>query len=947
MKVKVLAFLMFFIATFFINSVASYADPDQSYDDFSSLFENQGVIMLLIDQVDGEIVDANKAAVEFYGYDKSKLLSMKISDINVLNPEEINEKMSLAVQRKNNIFSFQHKLSDGSVRSVEAYSYPIHFGDRDVLFAIIHDVSDKIELQKQHEAMGRAINVMSILVILVLLILIEFLVRNGRRLKKANNLIDNMNALRNSFINADKRLIYLKDENLNYAFVNRALEEFYGKTSDEIIGKDDYKLSDHESAEQRRRTDMEVIKTGDLIIDEEQWDGHDYEVTKFPVQMPNGKYGVGAYKRDITEERILENNQKRFLMRHMILVDILTREYTGKGEHMDYVLTKALELTESQYGYIYFYDESTEEFQLNSWSNGVMKDCEIINKQTKYELHKTGFWGEVVRQKKPIIENNFERNHSLKKGYPEGHVAIKRFMSVPVIVDDKIAAVIGLANKKTDYDENDVYETTILMNGVWNELIRKESQEQLSIQRNKYLQTLISIGDGVMVVDCSGNVEILNMVAERLTGWSNIETVGKSYKKIFQLSHQKEGKVINDPVEEVLKNDTICELGNHGILTSKNGTRYHIEDSAAPIKDSSGKTIGVVLVFRDVTEKKEQQDKIEYLSFHDALTGLYNRRFFEEELHRIDVARNLPISIIMGDANGLKITNDIFGHAYGDMLLRKISEAIRKECRNEDIIARWGGDEFVVLLPKTNEAEACQIKERIEEALTRQEIRAIKASAAFGCDTKKDMGESIIEVLDRAEGKMYRNKTLARDDFKIKTTESIINKLHEIEPKERKHSQKVSELSLKLGEKLGVADKDLRILKRAGYLHDIGKVIFESEPFESDKMDYDEREKHVLIGYRIMSSFESQDIADIILSHHEQWDGNGYPRGLGGEDIPLLARILAAADLYYKIKNAPENLNADNIGMIQKASGNRLDPMIANALIEVLNTGRFNKRYEK
>jgi diguanylate cyclase (GGDEF)-like protein len=160
-------------------------------------------------------------------------------------------------------------------------------------------------------------------------------------------------------------------------------------------------------------------------------------------------------------------------------------------------------------------------------------------------------------------------------------------------------------------------------------------------------------------------------------------------------------------------------------MISKDGTKYYLQDRGAPIFDDTGKSVGVVIVFRDVTEAKKQHAKIEYLSFHDELTGLYNRRFFETEMGRIDTKRNLPLCIIVGDVNGLKLTNDVFGHMYGDFVLKSTAEIIRNNCRSDDIIARWGGDEFVILLPKTSMQEAKKIISRIKKDFESESIEAI------------------------------------------------------------------------------------------------------------------------------------------------------------------------------------------------------------------------------
>jgi len=164
------------------------------------------------------------------------------------------------------------------------------------------------------------------------------------------------------------------------------------------------------------------------------------------------------------------------------------------------------------------------------------------------------------------------------------------------------------------------------------------------------------------------------------------------------------------------------------------------------------------LVFRDVTDKRANLRNIEYLSYHDGLTGLYNRRFYEEELKRIDTARNLPMTIVMGDVNGLKLINDSFGHIIGDELLKKVAIAIKKGCRADDIIARLGGDEFIVLLPHTDVTETEIIINRIKSILSKEKVKELEISISFGYGIKEDVTTTIQEVFKIAEDNMYKNK---------------------------------------------------------------------------------------------------------------------------------------------------------------------------------------------
>lgn len=944
---KKLFSLLVIIGFILINPGTANSKSINSYPDFIRMIDEHGAVMLLIDPETGLIRFANNAASAFYGYPKEQLQLMKITQINTLSPEKTAAEMKAAKEELRNYFVFNHRLANGEIRTVEVFSYPVNVGENNLLYSVIHDVTPKTIIEEKEEKMTTTVYIAGSIVILFLLLFTSLLFKSRKKIRASKEEIENFNALRKTFMDALDSLIYLKDENLNYVFVNRFFEAFHNKKAEQIIGLNDFDLTKHAFAEKSRKTDLEVLEKGSLVIDEVEWNSRIYKTTKFPVKMLSGRIGVGAYVQEITKERENEKRKEKTLYRHMILVDMLSHRFKGKREQLDYVLNEALKLTESQYGYIYLYDEEKKEFILNSWTKGVMEECTVVQKQTKYQLEETGIWGEVVRQRKPILVNDFGQPNPLKKGYPKGHVELKKFMSVPIFFEDKIVAVMGLANKHSDYDESDVYEIILLMSGIWNAVKRREALENLSYERNKYLQTLISIGDGVMVVDKNGKIEMLNHFAERLTGWSENEAKGKHYKEVLILFQENPNHVINDPIEKVFTTNIIQKYDDYQVLTSKDGTSYYIENSAAPIKDYSNTTVGVVLVFRDVTEKKEHRRKIEYLSFHDSLTGLYNRRFFEEEMNRLDTERNLPISIIMGDVNGLKLTNDIFGHEFGDMLLESVAKVLRKVCRADDIIARWGGDEFVLLLSQTNFEEAEKIVARIKGEFAKEQIKAIKGSISVGFDVKQNLTEDIAQILDNAEEKMYSAKTIERDSIQSSVLDAIIRMLHKGSAREKEHSVRVSELCQGLGRALSFSDVDIRKLKDAGYFHDIGKIVLNPKLLSKNQLftkeELSEIRKHAIVGYRILNSFyETIYIAEYVLAHHERWDGNGYPKGLKGEEIPMLSRIIAVVDIYdrmiHSIDNNKTMSKEEAVKAIRENAGKYLDHEIVEKFISMLVT---------
>ena len=946
MKKRYILLALLFLAGI-IFPLAAQAVPDNGEEAFLKVFDDNGLVMLLIEPASGNILYANHAAAAFYGYTREQLASMNITQINGLSQEQAAVEIQAALNENRNYFLFKHRLSDGMVRTVEAHSYPTEYGGRPVLFSIIYDVTEQKLLEAAHQNMMVAAAVMGVCILAVLLFLLVSLIKKTRSLANANKELENFNELRETFFDADTSFVYLKDKDLNYVFVNKALKDFFQAPSGEIIGRNDFELVEEGFAQMCTQADMDALAQHKLITSTTAWNGRFFRTTKFPVRMPKGSFGVGAYISDVTEEYERQRNRERMLKHNRLLLEVLGRSFRSKQEQLDYALHELLELSGSQYGYIYFYDEEKEEFTLNSWTEGVMAECKVQDKPQTYKLANTGIWGEVVRQRRPMIVNDFNQPNPLKKGYPKGHVALRRFMSVPVFIDGRIVASVGFGNKQTDYDQTDVDEITMLMSGVWNAVQRRESVETLAYERNKYLQTLFSIGDGVMVIDRNKNIEMLNMVACRLTGWTLEEARGMNYKEVFTLSHEQEGFTVDDPIEKAFSTGEAQELGNHAVLTARCGKKYHLEDSAAPIRDDKGALAGVVLVFRDITEKKEQRKKIEYMSFHDSLTGLYNRRFFEEELRRIDTERNLPISILMGDVNSLKLTNDIFGHAFGDMLLERIAEVMRSVCRADDIIARWGGDEFVLLLPKTSREEAGRIAKRIKAEVSSQQIRAIRGSISIGCDAKENASEDIMQILGGAETEMYSAKALERGDVQGRELDAIISASSQSSKRESRHAMRVSRLCEKLGRVLQMPESDVQMVTEAGRLHDIGKIVLDpcllEKGYRLSPAEWNEMNQHPVVGYRILNSFDDTlELAEAVLAHHENWDGSGYPKGLKGEKIPLLARIISVAESYDRMIYVPDGNEAkspeDAILEIRRCAGSQFDPAIAQAFVRMLET---------
>ncbi|MBP7175574.1 MAG: diguanylate cyclase [Thermoclostridium sp.] len=337
--------------------------------------------------------------------------------------------------------------------------------------------------------------------------------------------------------------------------------------------------------------------------------------------------------------------------------------------------------------------------------------------------------------------------------------------------------------------------------------------------------------------------------------------------------------------------------------------------------------------------------EVYYLSEHDALTGLLNRHSLDEKLKEVDTESNLPISVIFADINVLKLTNDIFGHTAGDNLIKTAAQVLRQACREHDIIARVGGDEFVVILLQTTASAAEKIINRVQTSISKELVEAIKCSMALGTDTKTRMSQDLNEIITNAEESMYREKTLNRKANHSETVKVIISTLHENNPDERRHSIKVSEMCEGIARELGLPETEVNKVKRAGYVHDVGKVVLKKELIESKQpltdAQINEIQQHTANSYRILNLFDDTlDIADAVYSHHEKWDGSGFPQGLKANEIPLFSRIISLAEAYDRRMNGFRADNSDKkeavIQYIRENSGKRFDPELAELFIQYL-----------
>lgn len=907
---------------------------------WGTAFHRHGSIMLLVEVESGRIIEANEAAATFYGYPAEELRNMNIEQINMYSPADVAQERLAAASVERNYFIFDHRLASGEVRTVEVNSYPID-DEETLLFSVIHDITARKaaerELLETHARLRRA-------EVITGLGSWEFRLSDDQMLLSpgAEQILglasgDSISALQEVIAPEyrhmrDKALQNLIEENIPYD-----IELKLHRQEDETI------LDIHSMAEYDPETnsvfgtllDITDRKAADLALEASQKKNQYLLSTFLCLQL----LAIVALVINILQRRKAQQDTYQNLERNESLVRILQHPTDSLQELLDHALTESIRLTGSENGCMCLYSQENTEFSLSTWSS-LGRDKEPFCRQ-----YKTGICKKAAKQGEPIILNGNQEAACLQHGCSLEQGCPANFMALPIFDQGEIVAVLGLTNKATHYNDMDVWQLTLLMNAVWANLERKKGAMALKREKERLKTTLLSVGDGVIATDEHGRVEIINSVAQTLTGWSRKDALGQPFERVFRLIDEYTREPCEDPIKKVLSSGKPMGLANHSILISKRGDEKPIADSAAPIRNSDGEVTGVVLVFRDVEEEKQRVEEIEYLSYHDQLTGLYNRRFSEEQLREWDNARNLPLSIVMADLNNLKLVNDTFGHAVGDQFLKKAAQIFKAVCRSNDMVARWGGDEFILLLPQTTAEETGLVVNRIERALQQETIQAISISMALGWCTKQKVDQDIHAVFRDAENHMYRAKLFQSSGVRGDTIQALMMALYEKNKREEQHSKRVSALCRHVGKELGLSDSEVDELGIVGLFHDIGKIAIEEQILNKTGVltadEWEEIMRHSEVGYRLLGAVpDMKDVASYVLAHHERWDGNGYPKGIKGENIPLQSRIVAICDAYdAMVGERPYRKSLSKQEALQELrrnAGTQFDPSIAQACVEAI-----------
>ncbi len=530
------------------------------------------------------------------------------------------------------------------------------------------------------------------------------------------------------------------------------------------------------------------------------------------------------------------------------------------------------------------------------------------------------------------FEKSFFQEHLIKSG-----------LIIPILSDNKMLGHIGFGSvsEESFWSDEHVSLLKVVAEIIASALIKQRAEDALRESEKKYREILEFTEDAYYAVDLRGNFTACNRAMEKMLGYNEKELIGLNFRSLCQNSDQIY-KVFNQAFEKAKPRFSVIIN-----LIRKDGSNITADLSLSLIYNKEGYIVGFRGLGRDITERMQLEEQLKYLSFQDQLTGLYNRRYFENELDRLDGGREYPVTVISADLDGMKLINDSLGHRKGDQYLKACANLLEENMRSSDILARVSGDEFAIILPRTNQKEANKLISRIRNAIDAyNEVQPdLPISISMGLAVSEKDTQLLEETYSMADSNMYQDKLQRNQQACGNIVKALLAYQDDRKRDGGKENEYKKQLSIKIGQKIGLNDQQMANLIALSEACHLGNVAIPESVFNKQgRLKQDEWEmvrQHSEKGSRIASfSPALNKIADLILYHHENFDGSGYPAGIKGEAIPVECRIMSVVSSFIAMTSyrtyGKVLSNQEAIEELRRCSGNQFDPKLVEVFISCL-----------
>ena len=671
----------------------------KSEEKYRFMFAHNPQPMWIYDLETLQILEVNDTAIHNYGYSREEFLAMTLKD---MRPQEDIEKLLEDVRNTTNNINYagywRHKKKNGEIIIVEIVSHQLLYNKRPARHVIATDVTERIKAEE--------------------------------KLKTSDKIFKH-----------SIDMLCVAGFDGYFKVLNPAWETTLGWSRKELLSKPWKEFLHPEDKEKTNQIKSELVDGKKIFRFENRYickDGSYKWLSWNSIPYTDEKIIFGV-ARDITENKKNEEYIKLANNRLQRLLNIYQYQASSIQELLDFALDEAIALTSSKIGYIYFYNEDRKEFTLNSWSKEVMKECKVVEPQTIYQLDKTGIWGEAVRQRKEIIINNFPEENPLKKGTPDGHVKLEKFLTIPIFDEDAIIAVVGVANKLTDYDESDIIQLQLLMNSVWIIVKRKEVNEEVLKLSHAVEQNPTSI----IITDASGNIEYVNNKFSELTGYEHPEVI-KKQPRILQSGFTSK-KVYEDLWSTILSGKTWRgELLNK----KKNGDLFWEDSIISPIVNTNGDITHFVALKEDITEKKKILNELVQAKEDAEKANQLKSEFLAQISHEI----RSPLNAVLSFSSLIREETSEVVDDYLITAFDSIESASKRIIRTVDLILNMSELQLGTYQLTTMQVNLCEIIEKLTNDYSTL-AHSKNLDLVFSCKCKKHL----IELDDYAAAQIFAN----------------------------------------------------------------------------------------------------------------------------------------------------------------------------------------------